>query len=161
MPASWKSLMSAVPKCRKVTVHLFRGSRGAIGERVRKALAEQQRGQGARPSPRECLLYAGHTGVSVDSEPDVIWGFNPDIGQDPLWLVMLNLRNGVAYPGIVTDDTQVFVEAKKKKLRVQTFDVIFPDPAFKVFEQKLIAERKKSQLTYGFPNGDGDCNCAT
>jgi hypothetical protein len=125
------------------------------------ALIDQQHGQGSGPTPLDCLLYAGHTGVSVDSDVNVIWGFNPDTGQDPLWLVMLNLRNRVAYPGVVTDDTQVFVEAKKKKLRVRTFDVILPDPAFNRFEQKLVAERRRSQFRYGFPNGDGDCNCAT
>ena len=39
--------------------------------------------------------------------------------------------------------------------------MILPDPAFQEFELKLNAERSKSQYTYGFPNGDGDCNCAT
>jgi hypothetical protein len=39
--------------------------------------------------------------------------------------------------------------------------VVLPEPAFQIFDQQLIAERKKSQYTYGFPDGDGDCNCAT
>src|SRR5262249_14392677 len=37
----------------------------------------------------------------------------------------------------------------------------WPDPAFHNFQRKLSAERHKSQYTYGFPNGDGDCNCVT
>ncbi len=74
---------------------------------------------------------------------------------------MHHLRMGSAYPGIVTDDSNVFAEARKKKLQVLTFDVIFPDPAFQAFEQKLIAEQNGSQYQYGFPDGDGDCNCAT
>jgi hypothetical protein len=153
--------MSAVPKCRVLTVHLFRGARGAIGRSVRKALDDQKHGQGPGPSLLECLLYAGHAGASVDSEPDVIWGFNPDIGNTPLWLAMHNLRTGSAYPGIVNDDTNVFAEAAKKKLQVLTFEVRLPAPAFQAFEQKLIAERNRSQFHYGFPDGDGDCNCAT
>jgi len=107
-------------------------------------------------------LYAGHTGVSLDSEPDVIWGFNPDIGNAPLWQAMQHLRNGNAYPGQVTDDTPVFDAARKKRFKVLTFDVVLPAPAFQDFEQRLNAEKhKKSQFTYGFPDGDGDCNCAT
>jgi len=74
---------------------------------------------------------------------------------------MQRLRNGDAFPGIVVDDTQVFAEATQHRLKVQTFDVILPDPDFQDFERKLIAERTKSRYTYGFPNGDGDCNCTT
>ncbi len=74
---------------------------------------------------------------------------------------MQELLNGNAYPGIVNDDTQVFATARKKRSKVLTFDVILPDPAFQDFESKLNAERKQSQYTYGFPDGDGDCNCAT
>jgi hypothetical protein len=109
-------------------------------------------------------LYAGHTGVSVapdDSEPKVIWGFNPNIGHTPLWQAMQHLLNGNAYPGIVNDDTQVFAEARRNRLNVLIFDVLLPDRAFQDFENKLNAERKQSQYSYGFPNGDGDCNCAT
>jgi hypothetical protein len=99
--------------------------------------------------------------VSVDSQPSVIWGFNPSIGKTPLWQAMQHLLNGNAYPGVVNDDTQVFTTARKKRFNVLTFDVILPDPAFQDFERKLNAERKQSQYSYGFPDGDGDCNCAT
>jgi hypothetical protein len=153
--------MSAVPKCRIVTVHLFRGSRGALGQSIRKALDDQLHRLGPGPSLLDCLLYAGHTGVSVDTDPAVIWGLNPDLGTDPLWLVLQRLRNGDAYPGVVTNDTNVFAEARKNRLGVLTFDVVLPDTAFQVFEQSLSKERTKSQFTYGFPDGDGECNCAT
>jgi hypothetical protein len=107
------------------------------------------------------LLYTGHAGVEVDSQPAIIWGFNPDIGNDPLWQAMQHLRNGNAYPGVVNDDTHVFAAARKKRLKVLKFDVVLPTPAFQDFEQKLIAEQNRSQYSYGFPDGDGDCNCAT
>jgi len=144
-----------------VTVHLFRGNRGALGQKVRKALDDQQYGRGPGPSPLECLLYAGHTGVSTDSDPAIIFGFNPDFGNLPLWQAMQHLRNGAAFPGAVTDDTLVFAEAQKRRFKVLTFDVILPAPAFQDFERNLNAERNKSRYTYGFPNGDGECNCAT
>jgi hypothetical protein len=118
-------------------------------------------GRGPGPTPQDCLLYAGHTGVSVDSEPSVIWGFNPSIGKTPLWQVMQDLLNGNAYPGIVNEDTQVFAIARTRRFNVLTFDVLLPDPAFQDFENKLKVERKRSQYSYGFPNGEGDCNCAT
>src|SRR5437763_13370544 len=113
--------MSAIPPCRVVTVHLFRGNRGAFGQRVRKALDDQRYGRGPGPTPQDCLLYAGHTGVSVDSQPSIIWGFNPSIGNTPLWQAMQDLLYGNAYPGIVNDDTQVFATAGKKRLNVLTF----------------------------------------
>jgi hypothetical protein len=102
----------------------------------------------------------GHTGVSTDWDK-AIYGFSPDFGQLPISQGMQRLRNGDAFPGVVVDDTQVFTEARKHRLKVQSFDVILPDPAFQDFEQKLTAEQKKSRYTYGFPNGDGDCNCTT
>jgi hypothetical protein len=73
--------MSAVPKCRIVTVHLFRGSRGALGQSIRKALDDQLHGLGPGPSLLGCLLYAGHTGVSVDTDPAVIWGLTLTLGR--------------------------------------------------------------------------------
>jgi len=74
---------------------------------------------------------------------------------------MQNLLNGNAYPGIVNNDTQVFASARIKRFNVLTFDVVLPDPAFQDFEKKLNAERKQSQYSYGFPDGAGDCNCAS
>jgi hypothetical protein len=153
--------MSAVPQCRVVTVHLFRGNRGALGQGVRKALDDQRHGRGPGPTPADCFLYAGHAGVSVDSQPDVIWGLNPSIGKTPLWQAVQDLLNGNAYPGIVNDDTRVFAMARAKRLNVLTFDVVLPDPAFQEFEKRLNRERKQSQYRYGFPDGDGDSNCAT
>jgi hypothetical protein len=108
----------------------------------------------------ECLLYAGHTGVSTDSDRS-IYGFNPATGSLPIWQVMQRLRNGDAFPGIVRDDTMVFAAAKKHRLNVLTFDVILPDPGFQAFENVLRSEERKSRYAYGYPNGDGDCNCTT
>jgi hypothetical protein len=132
-------MSTGVPQCRTVTVYTFRGNRGALGRRVRKALDDEMNGLGPGPTPLECLLYAGHTGVAIDSG-NAIYGFNPDFGSLPIWQGMQRLRNGDAFPGVVVDVTQVFAEAKKHRLTVQFFDVILPDTAFQEFERKLTAE---------------------
>jgi hypothetical protein len=103
---------------------------------VRKALDDEMNGVGPGPSQLECLLYAGHAGVSTDSDK-AIYGFNPDFGNVPISQAMQRLRNGEAFPGIVRDDTRVFAEAAKHRLRLQTFDVILPDPAFQDFDRSL------------------------
>ena len=91
----------------------------------------------------------------------MIWGFNPEYGNTPLSQAMQQLRSGNAFPGIVTDDTHAFRAASRNRMRVQTFNVILPGPEFQAFERRLIADRPRSQFSYGFPNGDGDCNCIT
>jgi hypothetical protein len=153
-------MSTGVPRCRTVSIQTFLGDRGAFGRRVRRALDDEKNGIGAGPTRVDCLLCAGHTGLSIDSGT-TIYGFNPDFGQTPIWRGMQLLRNGDAFPGIVVDDTQVFAEARRLRLKILGFDLILPDPAFQDFELKLSAERKQSRFTYGFPDGDGDCNCTT
>ena len=103
-------MSTGVPQCRTVTVHAFQGDRGVLGQRVRKALDDEMNGRGPGPSPLECLLYTGHTGVSTDSDK-AIYGFNPNLGKLPISQAMQRLRNGDALPGVVVDDTQVFAAA--------------------------------------------------
>jgi hypothetical protein len=91
----------------------------------------------------------------------VIYDFNPDRGTDPIWQVMQRLRSGIAYPGTVRDDTGVFAAAQQYGLMVLTFDVALSPPRFQSFRRKLTAEWKHSKYSYGFPDGDGDCNCTT
>jgi hypothetical protein len=100
------------------------------------------------------------SGVSTDGDR-VIYGFNPDRGADPIWQVMQQLRRGGAYPGIVRDDTAVFTAAQQHGLTVLRFEVALPPPSFRVFRRKLTAELRHSKYSYGFPDGDGDCNCTT
>ncbi len=74
---------------------------------------------------------------------------------------MYGLRNGDAFPGIVTDDTGIFTAARQHGLEVEAFDVLLPEPAFQCFVAALGNEKQQSQYSYGFPDGDGDCNCIT
>jgi hypothetical protein len=56
------------------------------------------------PTMRDCLLFAGHTGVSTDGGA-TIYGFNPDGSHIPIWQLMDRLKNGDSFPGIVPDNT--------------------------------------------------------
>jgi hypothetical protein len=153
--------MNAAPICRIITVHTFRGDRTtAFGQRVFGALDDERNGRGPGPSRIDCLLFAGHTGVSTDAG-GVIYGFNPNGGPDPIWQVIQRLRSGDAYPGIVRDDTAVFTAAEQHGLIVLKFDVALSLPSFRTVRRRLTAQSNSSKYSYGFPDGDGDCNCTT
>jgi hypothetical protein len=150
-----------VPPCRTITVFAFRGDRSRpFATAFLKALDDEKNHRGPGPTPLECLLFAGHTGVSTDGGTTT-YGFNPDGGHVPIWQFLDRLKNGDAFPGILRDDTAVFSAARKQGLTVRSFEVILPDPRFQDFEGRLDGERKSSQYSYGFPNGNGDCNCIT
>lgn len=74
---------------------------------------------------------------------------------------MDGLRNGDAFPGAVRDDSAVFSAARKRGLFVRSFEVILPEPRLLELLRRLDEERNNSQYSYGFPNGNGDCNCVT
>lgn len=150
-----------VPRCETIQVVLFRGDRSrAFGARIKRELNEQRNGLGLGPTVLDCLLLAGHTGVSMDGGR-TIYGFHPDGAGIPLWELMEGLKNGDSFPGIVNDDTAVFSAAGIHGLVVLSFNVILPNPRFQDFRSRLDGERQASQYTYGYPNGDGDCNCTT
>jgi len=44
---------------------------------------------------------------------------------------------------------------------VEEFDVLVPKAFHGEVAKALAAERTSSNHTYGFPDGDGDCNCTT
>src|SRR4051794_21306294 len=108
--------MTPVPPCRPITVLGFVGDRsGPFVARVFAALRDGRSGRGPGPSALECLLLAGHTGVSTDPGA-AIFGFNPEAGGLAAWQVVYGLRNGDAFPGIVTDDTGIFTAARQHGL---------------------------------------------
>ena len=123
--------MTPAPPCRPVAVLAFAGDRSRrFVAQVFAALAEGRSGRGPGPSPLECLLLSGHAGVSTDGGA-TIWGLNPDAGGLPAWRVVQGLRNGDAFPGIVTDDTAMFTAARQHGLTVEAFEVLLPEPASK------------------------------
>jgi hypothetical protein len=154
-------MSTTAPDCRTIRVVVFRGDRsGRFAKAFKQAVDDERRGLGPGPSTLDCLLHAGHAGISLESSP-AIFGFNPDApGVQPSDL-MDRLSNGESFAGIVLDDTAVFSHAKVGGLAVVSFEVVLPDPAYQQFKANLDAERKKSQYKYGFPNNDGDCNCIT
>lgn len=154
-------MRTALPQCRTVSVFGFRGDRTRpFVTSFQKSVSDAKTGLGSGPTISDCLLFAGHTGVSVDGGA-AIYGFNPNGAGLAAWQLMEELQRGSAFPGVVRDDTQVFVAARKHPLAVVSFEIVFPEPQFQEFVRKLDAERQSSNYSYGFPDGDGDCNCAT
>jgi hypothetical protein len=154
-------MSSPAPNCRTITILLFQGDRShPFAATFLRALDDEKNRSGPRPSKEMCLLYTGHTGVSTDGGATV-YGFNPSDGGVPVWQMMNRLRNREAFPAVVTNDTAVFIAAQKHGLSVLSLEVLLPEPRFKDFENTLDAERRSSQYSYGFPDGDGDCNCTT
>ncbi|MBI2824064.1 MAG: hypothetical protein HYX69_05145 [Planctomycetia bacterium] len=150
-----------MPNCRTVAVFAFRGDRSAaFGAAFKRALDDEKRGLRPGPTIHQCLLFAGHTGVSTNGGT-TIFGFNPDGTGIAVWRLMDGLKNGDAFPGVVRDDTAVFFAARNRNLPIASFRVVLPDPQFRLFAASLDSEQHKSQYSYGFPNGDGDCNCTT
>lgn len=149
------------PTCQTIQVFTFRGDRSrSFSSSFQRKLNDEKNGVGPGPTNEECLLYAGHTGVSTDGG-HTIHGFNPDGAGTPTWKVLDLLKNGDRFHGVVRDDTSVFAAAKRRGLNVHSFDIVLPDPIFSAFLATLDGERWKSQHYYGFPNGDGDCDCTT
>ena len=154
-------MSTSPPLCRTATVFAFRGDRARpFVTQFLQALDDEKNLRGPGPTSLNCLLYAGHAGISVDSGL-TIFGFNPDGSGMPIWQLMDGLKKGDAFPGIVRDDSQVFAAARQRPLPVVSFDIILPDPQFQKFKQTLDAERRTSNYSYGLPDGDGDCNCTT
>jgi hypothetical protein len=154
--------VNPVSPCRIVTICTFQGDRSRVFTNAyhRAMDGDRQYGRGG-PSIETCLLYAGHLGVSTDGSKR-IHGFNPDPPSNlRISQVMDDLAAGLAFPGRVRNDTSIFDAAGKHGLRVLSFEILVPDATFAVFEQTLNDEIKGSRYTYGFPDGNGDCNCVT
>jgi hypothetical protein len=139
----------------------FRGDRSRRASvAIRSGLDAARNGTGSGPSELECLLFTGHVTVSTDLGL-TNYGFHPRPTGMPLWRVLDHLRGGGALPGIVQNDTPVLAAAQARGLLLLRLDIVLPDPQFQSFRAALDGERQASQYSYGFPNGDGDCNCVT
>jgi hypothetical protein len=154
-------MASSLPKCRTIRVYAFRGDRSrAFGIGVLTALDDEKNGRGRGPTMDQCRLFAGHTGVSIDGGTTT-YGFNPDPTGVAIWQMLDGLKSGEAFPGVVRDDAALFAAARSRALAIVSFEIILPDPQFQPFKARLDLERSNNQYSYGFPNGDGDCNCTT
>ncbi len=109
-----------------------------FAQQGRQALKRKEYGKAIKANPKDAANYSGRGGAYVEKK-----------------------RNGDAFPGIVTDDTGIFTAARRHGLAVEAFDVLLPEPAFQFFVAALGNEKQQSQYSYGFPDGDGDCNCVT
>src|SRR6267142_2216657 len=150
-----------VPRCQTVRIAAFRGDRSrSFGASFQSKLDDEKTGRGPGPTTQDCLLDVGHAGVSIDGGT-TLFGFNPDGSGLPVWQLLNRLKNGDRFHGVVRDDTAIFTAANMQRLNVLRLEIVLPDPHFRGFQNKLDGERWKSKYYYGFPNGDGDCNCIT
>src|SRR4051794_8167631 len=96
------------PFCRSIQIVSFQGDRSKpFATNFRQQLHDGRNGRNQGPNFVDCLLYAGHTGVSTDGGT-TIYGFNPENGVKLPWQLVTELKRGNALPGIVTDDSAVF-----------------------------------------------------
>lgn len=155
-------MTASIPPCRKVIVYAFRGDRTpAFYRSFLKRLDQERMGVGPGPSLLDCLMFAGHAGLSIDAG-NTIFGFNPDGSQTPVWKLMDDLQNGLSFPGVVRDDRAVFQHARQRHgMAIHQYGIVLPDPGFQAFARVVDAEHQHTRFRYGFPNGDGDCNCIT
>jgi hypothetical protein len=71
-------MSTVVPICRTLELVTFRGDRSRpFAAALFKALDAERRGKGPGPAVVDCLLLAGHSGVTTDGGT-TIYGFNPD-----------------------------------------------------------------------------------
>src|SRR5207248_3037899 len=125
-----------------------------LWKKFQKEADEEKRGEGNGPNNEEWLPYARQTGGSQDRGL-TIYGFNPDGEHVPVWLLLDRLKYGDRFHGVVRDDTDVFLKsAPSHGLTPVWFEIVLPEPRFKLLETTLDDERWKSQYYYGFPNGD-------
>ena len=154
-------MSGSIPPCRTVRVFMFRGDNSRTAVRsLRAAFDAERSGLGSGPPELDRILVVGHAGVSLDLG-QTIYGFRPDEAGLPGWEVFAKLKRGEALLGVVRDHTAVFAAARARGLVVASFDVILPDPQQRAFAMTLDGERQVSQYSYGFPDGDGDCNSSS
>ena len=151
--------------CRRIYLHAFRGDRSDEGVRAfKQSLRDNEAKNGKGPTGTECLLYTGHVGISFNAMSPV-YGFNPDTGDTPGWKVIAALKaktgTHAPYPGVVTDDTAAFRQAKSRELEYKVVEYVYPKSKYEEIKAKFKEARKSTGLTYSFPGQGGDCNCAT
>jgi hypothetical protein len=150
-----------------VFLHAFEGIRGP-----NEPLVARCRGVGDQPPTLEdCILYAGHAGVSFGSRFGPIYGFLPrTLGIDPLTIITrlksLNPAERV-FPGEVSDHRPIFELAAEYGLtrmppvEVITLECSYPVGAADTIEKVVSEQLKGVDLTYSFPGRGGNCNCVT
>lgn len=118
-------------------------------------------GRGRDLSIQECLLYAGHVGIAFSADRP-IYGFKPKCEPGSIAKTLDALLDSqTAFPGVVSDDTEVFAEAERRKLGVVRKQYDLTEDEYDAVESIFKRELQQSGFMYCFPGGPGDCNCAT
>lgn len=140
---------------RSVWIHAFRGKREDLH------FVDRCRGR-AKPPPSldECLIYAGHVGVSFDGERP-IYGFLPLAPHLAPEVLLDRLQQGSIFAGEVAEHTSIFDSALRHGLQVVQVEYHYRESAQQSAYEEVQAQLKNCTLTYSFPGQGGDCNCAT
>ena len=148
-------------QCRTVLVVAFRGDRSAQAEaRFQDQMDNEEHHGGPAPSRVQCLLHAGHAGLSLDGGRQ-FFGFNPHNPGLSTRELFNRLAGGECLPGLVLDDTSVFQAADQVNLPIAVMEVHLPSNRHAQLDLTVKSETPSSRFTYGFPYGLGDCNCIT
>ena len=144
-------------KTYKVYLHAFCGDRDpaflqSFKQRIKK---------GEFINRFECLIYTGHVGISFAAPDMPIFGFNPNPDTNKIDIIFDTLKQGGAYPGKVSCDTQAFEMAKERGIEVKVSENSFSESEYNEIRRLFLEELHKSKYRYSFPGGKGDCNCAT
>jgi hypothetical protein len=109
---------------------------------------------------QELILYAGHVGVSFENEPE-IYGFLPTVPKVAPTELLRRLKNSESFPGSVSDHQQVFRFAETHGRIVHRLDYLYSRDRADAVRARIVKECASCSLSYSFPDGLGDCNCAT
>ena len=164
MPGDVVVLKDEPPNAKRIYLHAFLGDRKpafVFAFKLRLKTSKETGEQG--PNDAECLVFTGHVGISFEGLKP-IFGFNPSTGEDPAWRVFARLTDRQSrhpYPGKITDDTEAFDMAAAQGLEIVRIEYVCSEELFDRIKSKFEKEKSKTDLYYSFPDGGGDCNCAT
>lgn len=138
-----------------IWIHAFRGKRDdpLFVDRCRGRVLP-------RPSLQECLVYAGHAGVSFDAERPIYGLLPAALGVEPYVLLDL-LQQGSILTGEVADHTAIFDDAATRGCQIVSVEYRYLTATQQAILSKVQSQIAKCTLKYSFPGQGGDCNCAT
>jgi hypothetical protein len=137
-----------------VWIHAYRGDRN-------ETLADRCIGLvSPEPTFEECLLYAGHAGVSFADKP-AIFGFLPDAPLLRPSEVLRQLKNLASFPGKVADHEGVFRYATSKGRTVLKLEYLYSSQRAAMIKEEIRKQQMSCDLQYAFPGVGGTYNCVT
>ena len=137
-----------------VWIHAYRGDRDeTLADRCGGFVLPE-------PTLEECLLYAGHAGVSFEDQPE-IFGFLPSAPLLRPTDLMRQLKNLASFPGKVGEHQEIFRYASINGRTILRLEYLYPRKTAEQIKSEIHRQQRSCGFTYSFPGGPGACNCAT